>query len=596
MNLVDTVTEEFVNGISAKVVDKIDTIKGQAENNAFEKRICALLRDKYGSEPFYNDLDAYLSSRHIISNLIASLRDPATHQIMSQTKFVEQNWQSLLESKPSCLAYTTQIKDAFQLVHGLVRAFVTEVPPYSDVGRLQSDMHQEHADMMAWVRDSINSLPQTIIQSLRDEGALSAIRDCTQDAERFKKRIKEIEETYQTKERFEDALVNYNELSLEIAEAEISGAPKNELLCALRCNIALCYSNLCDYGKAEETLRKIASGVADNSGTYHYIYAVIIIQANTKGRYNEALEHLDKTLSIKPDHYRASFLRCQLRALLKIDSVERIIDELDMTFASAVDDKKVALEADYYVYRGSVYAAYGELQTAAECFSEAEERGYNTLISHFNKLSVLYGQAVEDLPTGKRVFLSNIDRKKMLAVLSNAKELLFDKRINERTAFEIKRRTLSMYLSASIVLKGSHDLRSLEKYLPYVEDEETFRMLILGSTEKASDELISRLDMDDRLFYKVRELADKQEYKAGREIIEAALEEPGIVLPNAVSSLLLQICLAEQDIEAYKKYRHSERLELPSGEYLATMDAVEKELEGNIVAAKDSFDQVYPGR
>ena len=591
MSFLKAMTEKIVDSLSPKAVAKIESFKGQSDDNALEKRICALLRDKYGTEPFYNDLDAYLSSRRVIKDLIASLRDPVTHDVMSHAEFVEQNWQSLLAANPNCLAYRTQIKDAFQHVHGLVRSSVPVISPYSDIGRLQSDMHQEHADMMAWVQDSFNSLPQTIVQLLRDEGGAWAIRDHTQDVERFKKRIKEIEETYQTKEQFKEALTNYNELSLEIAEAEISGEPKNELLCALRCNIALCHSNLCDFWKAEETLRKVPSWVAKNSGTYHYIYAVIIIQANIREQYNEALEHLDKALSIKPDHYRASFLRCQLRALLKKDSLERIISELDATFLSAEDDKKVALEAVYYVYRGAVYAAYGEFQIAADCFSEAEEHGYNTLISQFNKLSVLYGQAVEGLPTGRRVFLSNIDRKKMHAVLSSAKVLLFDKRINERTAFEIKRRTLSLYLSASVILKGSHDLRPLEEYLPYVEDGETFRMLILGSEEIASDELISRLDRDDQLFYEVRELTDKQEYKAGREKIETVLKEPGTVLSNAVSTLLLQICLAEQDAEAYKKYRRSGRLELPNGEYLATMDAAEKELEGDITAAKAEFDE-----
>ena len=592
MNIFDTVTEKFVDGLSAKVVDRIDAIKGQSDDKALEKRICALLRDKYGSEPFYNDLDAYLSSRQIISNLILSLRDPVAHKIMSQAEFVEQNWQALLEAKPNCLTYMTQIKDAFQHVHGLVRISVTDISPYSEIGHLQSDMHQSQAEMIAVLLDLRNRLPQAVAQLLRNESLLPAIKDCTHDIERFKERIKEIEETYQTKERFEEALTSYNDLSLEIAEAEISGEPKNELLCALRCNIALCYSNLCYYGKAEETLNKISSMVAANSETYHFMSAAIIVQANSQNRYEEALEHLEKAIRLKPDYYRAIFMRCQLRARLGKDSLQSIISEIDAVFQSVVEDKKSALEADYYLCKGLVYASYDEFQAAADCFSQAGEHGYNALTSRYNKLLVQYREAVKGWPQGKRTIFPNIDRHEMCAVLSNAKELLFDKRINERTGFEIKRRTLGMYLSAATVLRGSHDLRPLEDYLPYVEDKESFRMLILGSKEKVPDALIAQLDMDDQLFYEVRELAERQDYKAGREKIEAVLEIPGTVLSNAVSSLLLQICLAEQNIGAFNKYRYLKSLDLPEGDYLAAMDAAEKELEGDIEAAKGGFDQV----
>lgn len=592
MSFFDIATEKFVDSLSAKVVDKIDAIKGQSDDNALEKRICALLRDKYGSEPFYNDLDAYLSSRQIINNLILSLRDPVAHKVMSQAEFVEQNWQALLEAKPNCLAYRTQIKDAFLHVHGLVRVSVTEISPYSDIGHLQSDMHQGLAEMMAGLLDLGNRLPQAVAQLLRSESLLLAIKDCTHDVERFKKRIKEIEETYQTKERFEEALANYNDLSLEIAEAEISGEPKNELLCALRCNIALCHSNLCDYGKAEETLNKISSMVADNSETYHFMSAAIIVQANSQNRYEEALEHLEKAIRLKPDYYRAIFMRCQLRAQLGKDSLQSIISDIDAVFQSVVEDKKSALEADYYLCKGLIYVAYDEFQGAADCFSQAEEHGYNALTSRYNKLLVQYREAVKGWPPGKRTIFPIINRHEMCAVLSNAKELLFDKRINERAGFEIKRRTLGMYLCAVTVLGGSHDLRPLENYLPYVEDKESLRMLILGSKENVPDALISQLDMDDQLFYEARKLAERQDFKAGREKIEVVLEIPGTVLSSAVSSLLLQICLAEQNIGAFKKYRYSESLDLPEGDYLAAMDAAEKELEGDIETAKDGFDQV----
>ena len=592
MNFFDIVTEKTVDGLSAKVVDNIDAIKGQSDDNALEKRICALLRDKYGSEPFYNDLDAYLSSRQIISDLIVSLRDPVAHKVMSQAEFVEQNWQALLEARPNCLAYRTQIRDAFLHVHGLVQISVTEISPYSDIGRLQSDMHQGQAEVMAGLLDLRKYLPQAFIQSLRSEGLLLAIKDHTQDVERFKKRIKVIEETLQTKEHFKEALGNYNELSLEIAEAEISGEPKNELLCALRCNIALCYSNLCNYEKAEETLNKISRMVAENSETYHFMSAAIIVQANSQDRYEEALEHLEKAIRLKPDYYRAIFMRCQLRAQQGKDSLQSLISEIDTVFQSVVGDKKSALEADYYLCKGLVYAAYDEFQAAADCFSQAEEHGYNALASRYNKLSVQYREAVKGWPLGKRAFFPNIDRHEMSAVLSEAKKLLFDKRTNERSGFEIKRRILSIYLSAATILRGSHDLLPLEGYLPYAEDKETFRMLILGSKEKVPDALIAKLDMDDQLFFEVRELAERQDFKAGREKIEAVLEIPGTVLSSAVSSLLLQICLAEQDIEAFNIYRYSESLDLPEGAYLTAMDAAEKELEGDIEAAKDGFDQV----
>lgn len=66
-------------------------------------------------------------------------------------------------------------------------------------------------------------------------------------------------------------------------------------------------------------------------------------------------------------------------------------------------------------------------------------------------LSALYGQAVKNAPYDQRILHPDVDILKLYEVLDGLKVLLQDKHMGEKAYQDVKRHTVSLYVSASIV-------------------------------------------------------------------------------------------------------------------------------------------------
>lgn len=582
--------------MSSKFIDGIKNFKGQYDDIALGDAIRQELLDRYGNEPFYDDFDSYLTSNKTIDGLIHTLRNSSPQQVVGPSEFVDENFRKFLDRTPSCLANSTQIKDALLCIFDCAFYSIININSYSDLGRLQKDIHIQSAEISNQMQAGFAMLRDEMakqIQLRQNEGASQNLPDFSVEAEAFKGKIKEIETTYQHQGRFEEALTQYSNLALSIADVEIRGESKSALLCALRCNIAMCHSNLGDVKEAMDSLGKIPSEIAKNSETYNFVWASVVIQHKLEDQYSEALDRVEVALKLKPDYHRAFFLRQQLQALMGMRSQNQLIDELDSYFSKIPDEgQRETLAGDYYAFRGLICTAFNDPSSAYENFEKATAHGYNEFVSQFNMLSALYGQAVKNALHDERTLCPDVDVPKLYKVLEGLKVLLQDEHIDSKAYQDIKCYAISLYASASITIKGSHDLQPLKLYLPYAKDYETTRMLILGSEEPLTPDSIQLLDESDRFTLEIRQLLHDDKLQKCREKIEQRLEEPSYRLPADAMLTLLQLCINSKDLESYRKYRNIETIEVFAGDYLTAMDACAYELEGNIEKAKLIFSEI----
>jgi len=593
MWLFETAAGQAVDNLSSKLSESFESIRGQRSDTVLGDTLRRQLLDCYGDEQFYNDLDSYLTRNKTIDHLIIFMRNPTSQQTVGRTEFIKNNCDQLLKEAPSCYAYSCQLKDVFSYIYDQAFSAVTEINPYSDFGRLQSDIRTQTADIshqlqagLAMINDSIKNL-----QSIQNEEASRNLPDFSAEAGKVKNQIKEIEKVYQHQGRFEEALSQYSSLALSIADMEMHGEPKSTLLCALRCNIALCHSNLGNVEMAMDSLDKIPSDVAQRSETYNFVWASIIIQHKLKDQYFEALHCAENALKLKTDYHRAFFTRQHLRALLEIRNQSDLINELDAYFSKISDEEqRKSLEGDYYAYRGLICTAYNDSYNAYENYKQAALHGYDEFVAQFNMLSALYGQAAKGVPYGRRILQPNVDIQKLFQVIDGLKNLLQDERIENRIYDDVKRYSISLYVSASAILKGTHDLQPLQLYLPFAQDYETMRMLILGSKEVLSLDVIKHLNGDDQFFLEIRQLIRDDNLQKCREKIEQRLENPDNIIPAETVFTLLQLCIILEDSKSYRKYRSNEQIQQLDGDILTALDACAYELEGNLGKATMLFE------
>lgn len=592
MWLLETAAGQAANDLSSKINEGIENIKGRRDDTILEDAIRNQLLDRYGNEPFYNDLDSYLTRNKTIHYLVFFMRNPTPQQTVGRIEFVENNCDQLLSESPSCYAYSSQIQDILLYIYDQALSAVTKINPYSDFGRLQSDIRTQNADTahqiqagFAMISDSIKSL-----QSVQNEAASRNLPDFSAEAGKFKDKIKEVEKIYQNQGNFEEALSQYSSLALSIADTEMRGEPKSTLLCALRCNIALCHSNLGNVKMAMDSLNKVPSNVAQSNETYNFVWASITVQHKLKDQYTEALYRAENALKLKADYHRAFFLRQHLRALLGIGTQNDLVNELDSYFSKITDEEQQEkLEGDYYAFRGLVCSVCGDSYSAYENYEKAILHGYDEFVAQLNMMSALYGQAVKDIPYGQRILFPNVNTQKLFHVLEGVKSLLQDDRIDNRAYTDVKRYAINLYVSVSAILKREHDLQPLQSYLPFAQDYETARMLILGSTETLTPDVIQRLSREDQFLLEIRQLIRDDNLQACKEKIEQCLELPDDTTPAEITLTLLQLCIVLKDLKSYRKYRSSEKIQQLGGDILTALDACAFELEGDIERARAYF-------
>ena len=137
------------------VTDRILTPKAENATTAFidsnfvdkslEESIVTELLETYGTEPFYNDFDGYITKNNVIKNVIASIRGTGCLQPNSRTKFVRENEKCFLSQYPKYRqkpVQHSQVCRIFEKIFDAVSLKVNTLNPHSEIGKLQNTKHQ----------------------------------------------------------------------------------------------------------------------------------------------------------------------------------------------------------------------------------------------------------------------------------------------------------------------------------------------------------------------------------------------------------------------------------------------------------------------
>lgn len=602
--LISAVFEKFEPTIENKAIKATDILYHDKELN---KKVCAHLLKKYGNEVFYNDLDIYITSNNVIKLLIQSLRGNSNIQPRTERQFELKNTKKFLRYNSKYKqnkVISSQISIIFEEIFNMVYSSLLTLDPHTDLGKLQRDIHitgealsDEHRAIAADVAN-LNTVVASIQSALTSKGISDAspesIAECTDTVRRFTQEIKEIEKEFQNKHQYNHALSRYYSLlqSITTSLAGHSQQQINTLICTLNCNIALCQSNLGLSEKAFASLAAIPSDAASQSKVYHLVVAVLYIQQNDTQNYNLALEHVNTALTLDPNYHHAFTIKQFLKAHISPDETDTVLRELEAHYEDILSDGSDHDKlSEFYQYHGLINLYANNYSTAINDFQHAINHGYDPSIAKLNIALTLYGEATEAVPKNYHLLAPPINQKLMMNAVDILKEVIDSLKDNPDYE-DIRKRAVILYASACSTLGKKHDLVPISDYIYEGQLYEHLRTILLGTSEKLTDDQLSLLSSDDRLFFTIREMMELNETETCKVLIETHLNVRTQLLPAPIYHILLQLCLITQDTEKYWKYRDNSNDYGISGDLLDSMDACAYELDGNIAYAKTIFDRI----
>lgn len=592
MNLLTAAEETIFGAAASKFKDDLTAVYGDKKDTVLQAEIEAWLLEDYGECDFFCDFSVYLSGGNVIGNLIATLRKASPGGSIGAAEFAETNAKCFFENYPQHSRHSEQVRVMLSNIYRWVSLSITHINnPYSADGRLQSAMAINQAEQRYREEKMIAMMEQYLpLLNASSSQASQEVSDCTGLAAEYKQKIEDIEKEYQHQNRFQEALDHYTKLLQSIAATEIHGAAKSELLCSLYCNIAICYANIGREEDALSSLQTVPTDVAEGSATYHYVYAAILVQYNNDDQYNLALDHVQTALRLRPEYPRAYLLQQHLHALLKQKPYEAIIQELENYYESHSGEfEKDNFLGEYYELCGLIGLIFKRGYDAYDNFALAVKSGYDEEIAKVNMLSALYMQAVENVPWDHQTLAPDVDNKKLTIIWSELKDTIQTYE-GEHTA--VKRVMVKLYATVCCALKIPHNLSPLEKYLCLADDYETLRLLILGSPDELTEDVIGRLKEDDAIFVRARQLIDKNCLSECYDLIIEQMAQPGFVLSISLTYMLLQLCIKLRDCESYWKYRSTLDLDGIGEPLIKELDAVAHELGNELEQAKKLFDDI----
>lgn len=605
--------KDLVAGIWSKAVEpKIESYAVElADVFYFDKRIQetvhAHLLKKYGNEVYYNDLDGYITTHHVIELLIKAIRGESSVQSRIERQFKRTNAKRFLEYNPQYKwnkVVSSRIPGIFGEIHHIVLTSVVSLDPHSDLGKIQQtveiardmilDSHQTTDAKLDKILEAVQPKPPLLVPDGIADTATENIGKCPEEITRVTDKIKEIEREYQKNHRFQEALSQYFGLLQCVATTLVGHAPEhvNTLVCTLYCNIALCQSNLGYPEKALESLAAIPADATSQSKVYHLVSALVYVQQNDVENYGIALNHIDAALIIDPEYHNAFTTRQFLIAHLHPEKVIDSLHELEVHYIDILSKGEDRGNiSEYYQFHGLINMYADNYSEAIADFKLAETYGYDPIYTKMNIAVTMYAEATAAMPRGQRLLAPAVNQKVMMEAIGILKETI-DKLKGNADYVDVRKRTVTLYIAACTSIGKKHELSPIGEYIYEGQEYEDLRSLLLGASEPLTDFQLSLLAPDDRLFCTVRELMDSGDSDACKASIIHAIEKDPQNISAPIFHVLLQVCLISKSIDDYKKYRLLANEYGIDGELLESMDACANELTGNIEQAKAMHDRI----
>ena len=350
---------DFASGkISEKINELVEKCKGQHDDVVLSESLRELIREEYGDETFYNDLDSFITRDRVIEQLISSAHGKTGGIQLEEKEFCNNELQKFLSDFPKYSGeplVRTNVKQVLKYLFTKATS-LNKLDPYSKAGKLQNTVLQSGYETKCTVEVNastivsllnkmnvkLDGIEHLVSLSSESNGCTLPLEDCSEEIRKFNSEIDQIERSLQTNGQFKEAIDSYNEL-IQPAAIALRGQPANivdSLYCRLYCNIAMCQSNLGWIDKSLQSINLAKEVAQQNDKGYNYAVAAIIIQNAIAEQYDIAETHLNIALEAEPENYKVFALRQHLYALMGKENCKENIEILDSFFCNVHSQKR----------------------------------------------------------------------------------------------------------------------------------------------------------------------------------------------------------------------------------------------------------------
>lgn len=588
--IVTWVMDQLVDRTFSSAIEQIRELSfSNSEINSIEK-IRQIFFQKYCNEPYYNDLDNYITQNKCIEVAVRFAGSAISKEQRSFSQFADYNCQKFLELYSRQKHHKNSIKGVFELIR---QTAIIEVNLSSDLEtrKLQVSLVQKTEEIKNDIESSYKRLDKKIEQLPLQIANISyeAYKCEDHELQPFFDKIEYIKENFQKNQKYNAAIQEYNSCYQTVAtqfQFKTSDGLKN-LNCRLLCNIAICYANMGYFESARKSLQT-AIGISLNK-TVRNTYCAIALQTMDSKMYEQAILFMKTNLKENPDDIE-SFLFFQIFSVLCDEkNFEHVIGEMNSKKSII---KEQSMFEKYFEFKALIERLCGDFEQAIHDFEIALEYGYDKAVAQFNIASVFYSIATKDNGSGFHLNLK-IKWDKLLVCHTMLIKLLSNLPSND-LKYLLLPDILKLHLNCCMLLEKNNNVYLQQDLVTAVWDldYDSIRSFILTTPNDVvkQNNYVAKLNESDSAVWNIHQKIDLCNYAEAEAIASSGLQRELFPHPVLIYDILLQISLNQSDCKKYIMYRDqmiAEGLISPSYQM---MEACYAELSGQIEEAKSRID------
>ena len=555
MNFLSLFSGPAVEYILSKVNGLIDRIKVTAICNKLAEELSKRFLRTFENEIYFHDLDKFLSTSKTIYKIIDNCYDTGINT-KSKEKLIDDEIKHFLKDYPSCSIYRSSILDAFNMFYEIsFESFNSTATDIRSATRIITEKIENNNDKThAYLENITNQLqkltPSHTIVEVKSESINSSVELSKSE---YYSKVKDIEDNFQKKHKFEEAIEKYSFVIPEMSST--NEYIDNKLKQQIYINIAICNINIDKLDNAKKYL-ELAENLESSNEKFYYISALLYCQNGKYYNPAEALMCLNKAIEIKEDYNKAVFLRYYILALTEEKSFDEISAEAQeyknkRLNSNTITDSELS---DYYQSLGLAAKILGCFELATEYFKKANDLDEN-ISNEINLAFTYYSWAVENVRPNKFVMSANIDFEKL-----NNSYVILEKLIKSDDPIVKTHRHEIVQTYASILTFGDFQkgkTSMLDNVLDEIDDYDIRRCFILSKLENNSltEAMAESLSPEDRAIYQAFSFAEQNNFKDAILVLEEQLSKTDNEHLPVIFHNLLVLAISTKDTEKYKNTR-----------------------------------------
>ena len=584
------VTDQLTDHAFSSIIENIKKLSfSNSEINSIEK-IREIFFQKYSNEPYYNDLDNYITQNKCIEVAVRLAGSTISKDQRLFSQFANYHCQKFTERYPRQKHLKNSIKDIFELIR---QTAIIEINLSSDLEtrKLQVSLVQGKEEIRNDIESSYRRLDEKIDQlPLQIVNVSHEAYKCEDnELQPFFDKIEYIKENFQKNQKYNTAIQEYNNCYQIVAtqfQFKTSDGLK-DLNCRLLCNIAICYANMGYFESAKRSLQT-ALGISLNK-TVRNTYCAIALQTMDSKMYEQAILFMKTNLKENPDDIE-SFLFIQIFSVLCNEkNFEQAIAEINSR--KSIIKEQTTFEK-FFEFKALIERFCGDFEQSICDFKAALEYGYDKEVAQFNIASVFYSIATNDNGSGFHLNLK-IKWDKLLVCHTMLIKLLSNLPTNDLKHLLLPD-ILKLHLNCCMLLEKYNNVYLQQDLVAAVWDldYDSIRSFILTTPDDIikQNNYISKLNESDSALWNIHQKIDACNYTEAEAIAYSGLQRDLFPHPVLIYDILLQISLNQSDCKKYIMYRDqmiSKGFVSPSYQM---MEACYTELSGQIQEAKSRID------